>query len=151
MFATEYAYTSKATTKCDVYSFGVVLMELLTGKKPVEVEFGEGKNIIYWVSCKVETKEGAAEVLDKQLSCSFRDEMMKVLRIAIRCTSSSPAHRPTMNEVVQLLIEADPCNFDSFKSSNKRKQPQPISTACCPQIGMIGLTVRPLQDNVKAT
>ncbi|KAK9163531.1 hypothetical protein Syun_004433 [Stephania yunnanensis] len=121
--APEYAYTSKATTKCDVYSFGVVLMELLTGKKPVEVEFGESKNIICWVSCKVETKEGATEVLDKRLSCSFRDEMMKVLRIAIRCTSRTPAHRPTMNEVVQLLIEADPCNFHSFKSSNKVKEP----------------------------
>ncbi|KAK6130553.1 hypothetical protein DH2020_035699 [Rehmannia glutinosa] len=57
----------KATTKCDVYSFGVVLMELLTGKKPVEAEFGENKNIIYWVSTKVETKEGAIDVLDKRV------------------------------------------------------------------------------------
>lgn len=100
-----------------------MLLELLTGKKPVEAEFGESKNITYWVSCKVETKEGATEVLDKQLSGSFREEMMKVLRIAIRCTIRTPAHRPTMNEVVQLLIEADPCRFDSFKSSNKIKEP----------------------------
>lgn len=93
-------------------------MELITGKKTVEAEFGENKNIIYWVASKVETKEGAMEVLDKELSRLFRDEMIQVLRIAIRCTCRTPAYRPTMNEVVQLLIEADPC-----KSSSKSKDP----------------------------
>ncbi|KAK7842027.1 receptor protein-tyrosine kinase cepr1 [Quercus suber] len=118
----EYAYSPKATTKCDVYSFGVVLMELITGKKPVEPEFGEGKNIAFWVSNKVDTKEGAFEVLDNRLSGSFRDEMIQVLRIAIRCTYKSPARRPTMKEVVQSLIEATPCRFDSYKLSNKTKE-----------------------------
>ncbi|XP_065881457.1 receptor protein-tyrosine kinase CEPR1 [Euphorbia lathyris] len=119
--APEYAYLSKATTKCDVYSFGVVLLELITGKKPVEADFGENKNIINWVSAKVESK-GVVEVLDEQLSRSFWNEMIQVLRIALRCTCNSPGPRPTMNEVVQLLIEADPCRFDSFKLSNKTKE-----------------------------
>ncbi|GMH17998.1 hypothetical protein Nepgr_019839 [Nepenthes gracilis] len=117
----DYVNSSKATTKCDVYSFGVVLMELVTGKKPVEPEFGENKNIIHWVSTKVETKEGAIEALDKRLSCPFKDEMIQVLLIAIRCTARAPAPRPTMNDVVQLLIEADPCSFDSCKLTNKIK------------------------------
>ncbi|KAI3725631.1 hypothetical protein L1987_65422 [Smallanthus sonchifolius] len=120
--APEYAYSSKATTKCDVYSFGVVLMELITGKKPVEAEFGENKNIIYWISTKVETKEGAIEVLDKRLSTYFSNQIIKVLRIAIRCTCKTATLRPSMNEVVQMLIEADPCKFD--KSLNKTKEPQ---------------------------
>ncbi|XP_059631203.1 receptor protein-tyrosine kinase CEPR1 [Cornus florida] len=125
--APEYAYSSKATTKCDVYSFGVVLMELITGKKPVEEEFGENKNIIYWVSTKVETKEGAMEVLDKQASGSFKDEMIRVLRIAIACTCRTPTLRPTMNEVVQLLTEADPSRFDSCKLSNKTKETENVT------------------------
>ncbi|KAL2242174.1 UNVERIFIED_CONTAM: Receptor protein-tyrosine kinase CEPR1 [Sesamum indicum] len=120
--APEYAYSSKATTKCDVYSFGVVLMELITGKKPVEAEFGENKNIIYWVSTKVETKEGAADVLDKRVVGSYEEDMIKVLRVAVRCTCRTPVLRPTMNEVVQLLIEADPCKFDCCKLSNKTKE-----------------------------
>uniref|UniRef100_A0A7N0VHK7 Protein kinase domain-containing protein n=1 Tax=Kalanchoe fedtschenkoi TaxID=63787 RepID=A0A7N0VHK7_KALFE len=119
--APEYAYSSKATTKCDVYSFGVVLMELITGKKPVEAEFGDNKNIIYWVSTKVDNKESATEVLDKRVSASFRDEMFQVLRIAIRCTCKATTLRPTMNEVVQLLTEADPCRPDAYKSSSKMK------------------------------
>nr|GEX88048.1 receptor-like protein kinase HSL1 [Tanacetum cinerariifolium]GEX88051.1 receptor-like protein kinase HSL1 [Tanacetum cinerariifolium] len=120
--APEYAYSCKATTKCDVYSFGVVLMELITGKKPVEVEFGENKNIIYWISTKVETKEGAISVLDKRLSGYYNNEIIKVLRIAIRCTCKTAALRPSMNEVVQLLIEADPCRFDACKTPNKTKE-----------------------------
>ncbi|XP_050206652.1 receptor protein-tyrosine kinase CEPR1 [Mercurialis annua] len=120
--APEYAYSSKATTKCDVYSFGVVLMELISGKKPIDESFGENKNIVNWVSTKLDTKEEVMEILDKRLSGSFRNEMIQLLRIAIRCTSKTPAPRPTMSEVVQLLIEADPCRFDSTKSSNKTKQ-----------------------------
>lgn len=99
-------------------------MELITGKKPVELAFGENKNIIYWISTKVETKEGAMDVLDKRLSGYFNDEIIKVLRIAIRCTCKTATLRPSMNEVVQLLIEADPCKFESCKSPNKTKEPQ---------------------------
>ena len=123
LFMIEYAYSSKATTKCDVYSFGVVLMELITGKKPVEAEFGENKNIIYWISTKVDTKEGAIGILDKRLSGLFKDEMIKVLRLAILCTCRSATLRPTMNEVVQLLIKADPCRYETCKSSDKTNEP----------------------------
>ncbi|KAL2340058.1 hypothetical protein Fmac_007998 [Flemingia macrophylla] len=119
--APEFAYSSRATTKCDVYSFGVILMELLTGRKPVEAEFGENRNIVFWVSNKVEGKEGArpSQVFDPRLSCSLKDDMIKVLRIAIRCTYKAPASRPTMKEVVQLLIEAKPRGSDSCNLSTK--------------------------------
>ncbi|KAK3031262.1 hypothetical protein RJ639_035562 [Escallonia herrerae] len=53
---------------------------------------------------------------------SFKDEMIKVLRIAIHCTCRTAALRPTMTEVVHLLIEADPCKFNSCKSTNKTKE-----------------------------
>ena len=95
----------------------------------MEADFGENKNIIYWVSTKVETKEGAMEVLDNRLSGLYKDEMIKVLKIAIRCTYKTPGNRPTMNEVVQLLIEADPCRFDICKSSNKAKETAAVTMA----------------------
>lgn len=104
----EYAYSSKATIKCDVYSFGVVLMELITGKKPVDPCFGENKNIVNWVSTKIDTKEGLIETLDKRLSESSKPDMINALRVAIRCTSRTPTIRPSMNEVVQLLIDIAP-------------------------------------------
>ncbi|EEF52196.1 receptor protein-tyrosine kinase CEPR1 [Ricinus communis] len=105
--APEYAYTSRATTKCDVYSFGVVLLELVTGKKPVEEEFGEGKNIIDWVARKVGTDEGIMEALDHKLSGCCKNEMVQVLQIAHQCTLENTALRPTMKDVVQLLTSAE--------------------------------------------
>ncbi|MBA0661306.1 hypothetical protein Goklo_005616 [Gossypium klotzschianum] len=120
--APEYAYSNKATTKCDVYSFGVVLMELIAGKKPVDADFGEYKNIVYWVTTKLDTKEGVMEVIDKNLLGSFKDEMIQVLRIAMCCTCKNPSQRPAMNEVVQLLIQTDPCLTDPYKFSTKTRE-----------------------------
>jgi hypothetical protein len=40
---TEYAYACKMTEKSDFYNFRVVLMELITGKGPVEPEFTENR------------------------------------------------------------------------------------------------------------
>jgi len=108
--APEYAYSSRVTEKSDIYSFGVVLLELVTGRRPVEPEFGENKDIVYWISRKVLTKEGAFEVLDCRIYESYKDEMIQALKIAVRCTSKLPHLRPSMREVVQMLLEAKPRN-----------------------------------------
>ncbi|KAJ0451154.1 putative protein kinase RLK-Pelle-LRR-XI-1 family [Helianthus annuus] len=44
----EYAYTLRINEKCDIYSFGVVILELVTGKRPVDPEYGE-KDLVKWV------------------------------------------------------------------------------------------------------
>ncbi|GLJ30444.1 hypothetical protein SUGI_0602620 [Cryptomeria japonica] len=111
--APEYAYTYRVSEKSDVYSFGVVLMELVTGKHPLEVEFGENRVIVDWVSDKYFSRESAVEVLDERVSKFCEEGMMKVLKISVLCTSNVPAQRPCMREVVQMLLEAHPC----FKST----------------------------------
>jgi serine/threonine protein kinase len=63
----EYAYTLKVNEKSDIYSFGVVLMELLTGKRPIEAEFGDGVDIVQWVRRKIQTKDGILDLLDPRM------------------------------------------------------------------------------------
>ncbi|GJN35604.1 hypothetical protein PR202_gb24397 [Eleusine coracana subsp. coracana] len=117
--APEYAYSSKATTKCDVYSFGVVLMELATGRKPIEPEFGDTRDIVHWVSGKV-AAGAEAEALDKRLAWSpYKEEMVQALRVAVRCTCSIPGLRRTMADVVQMLAEAGPRTTITNKDNNK--------------------------------
>ncbi|KAG9452267.1 hypothetical protein H6P81_005171 [Aristolochia fimbriata] len=109
--APEYAYTLQVDEKSDIYSFGVVLMEILSGKRSVDAEFGDGNSIVDWVRSKIKSKEGVAEVLDKNAgaSCSsVREEMMLVLKVALLCTSRNPADRPSMRDVVSMLQEAMP-------------------------------------------
>ncbi|GLJ17330.1 hypothetical protein SUGI_0300900 [Cryptomeria japonica] len=118
--APEYAYSLKVTERSDIYSFGVVLLELVTGKKPTEPEFGENKDIVYWVSRNICTQEGVFKVLDSRISKSYQEEMIQVLKIAVHCTYKLPALRPSMREVVNMLLDADPCS-GNFKSQQKEK------------------------------
>ncbi|KAJ7195716.1 hypothetical protein O6H91_Y510200 [Diphasiastrum complanatum] len=104
--APEYAYTMKATEKTDIYSFGVVLMELVTGKLPIDSSFPDGMEIATWVRSRIAKKASSEEVMDSHLepfSHSVRLEMLLVLKVALLCTNASPAERPTMRETVDRL------------------------------------------------
>nr|GMC81246.1 receptor-like protein kinase HAIKU2 [Ipomoea batatas] len=108
----EYAYTSKVNEKSDVYSFGVVLMELVTGKKPVEPEFGENNNIAQWVCSRLMgNKESMVDMVDSSFSVGFKEDAVKVMKIAMHCTARLPSLRPSMRMVVQMLEDADPCKL----------------------------------------
>lgn len=49
--APEYATSGKLTDKSDVFSYGVVLLELITGRKPVDTSQPAGEeSLVEWVS-----------------------------------------------------------------------------------------------------
>ncbi|CAI9753517.1 unnamed protein product [Fraxinus pennsylvanica] len=110
--APEYGYTHKVNEKSDLYSFGVVLMELVTGKRPIEAEYGENKDIVDWVCSRLKTKESVLSIVDSTIPEVYKEDAIKVLKIGMMCTARVPALRPTMRSVVQMLEEAEP-------SSNK--------------------------------
>ncbi|GLJ17334.1 hypothetical protein SUGI_0300990, partial [Cryptomeria japonica] len=135
--APECAYTFEVTEKSDIYSFGVVLLELVTGKQPVEPEFGDSKHIVFWISQKICSQQGPFEVLDSRISKYFEEEMIKVLKIAVRCTFEVPTLRPSMREVVQMLLEADPCSSSNSSSSSKTTQKEGTQENSTMDFGMI--------------
>lgn len=123
--APELAYTLKVSEKCDVYSFGVVLLELVTGRRPIEDEYGEGKDIIYWVSTHLNNREDVMKVLDCRVASEVvEDDMIKVLKVAISCTKKLPSLRPTMREVVKMLVDAEPCTLRSAGHSSDHNSDQ---------------------------
>ncbi|XP_020575152.1 receptor-like protein kinase HSL1 [Phalaenopsis equestris] len=101
--APEYAYTLRVNEKSDIYSFGVVILELVTGKLPVDPEFGE-KDLVKWV-CSTVQQKGEDHVIDSKLDLCYKAEITKVLHIGLLCTSSLPINRPTMRRVVKMLYE----------------------------------------------
>ncbi|XVF81068.1 hypothetical protein PTKIN_Ptkin15bG0126700 [Pterospermum kingtungense] len=108
--APEYGYTLKVDEKIDIYSFGVVLLELLTGKKPLDPEFGESIDIVEWIRRKVGDNKALEEALDPNLgNCKhIQEEMLLVVRIALLCTAKHPKDRPSMRDVITMLGEAKP-------------------------------------------
>ncbi|XP_019417215.1 PREDICTED: receptor-like protein kinase HAIKU2 [Lupinus angustifolius] len=109
--APEYGYTYKVNEKSDVYSFGVVLMELVTGKRPIELEFGESKDIVHWVHKRSQSKESFRSAVDSRIPEMYKDEACKVLKASVLCTATLPALRPSIRAVVQMLEDAEPCKL----------------------------------------
>lgn len=88
--------------KSDIYSFGVVLLELVTGRKPIDIGFGDDSDIVRWTQKQIHMDIN--NVLDSRVASSHMEEMMHVLRLALRCTSTLPINRPSMREVVETLL-----------------------------------------------
>lgn len=103
--APEYAMTGHLLVKSDVYSYGVVLLELLTGKKPVDMSQPPGhENVVAWARPLLTSKEGLESIIDPSLNSdtSF-DSVAKFAAIASMCVQPEVSHRPFMGEVVQAL------------------------------------------------
>ncbi|XP_061375392.1 LRR receptor-like serine/threonine-protein kinase RGI2 [Gastrolobium bilobum] len=102
--APEYGYMMKITEKSDVYSYGIVVLEVLTGKQPIDPTIPDGLHIVDWVR----QKRGGVEVLDESLRArpeSEIEEMLQTLGVALLCVNSSPDDRPTMKDVVAMMKE----------------------------------------------
>ncbi|CAH2062748.1 unnamed protein product, partial [Thlaspi arvense] len=104
----EYAYTMQVTAPGNVYSYGVVLLEILTTRMPVDEEFGEGIDLVKWVHSAPVRGETPEQILDARLSTvsfAWRKEMLAALKVALLCTDTTPAKRPKMKKVVEMLRE----------------------------------------------
>ncbi|KAL5975501.1 hypothetical protein ACLOJK_019823 [Asimina triloba] len=122
----EYGYTMNITEKSDVYSYGVVLLEILTGRSAVEPQIGDGLHIVEWVKKKMGSFEPAINVLDTKLQGmpdQMVQEMLQTLGIAMFCVNSSPTERPTMKEVVALLMEVKSSPEEWVKTSQPLIKP----------------------------
>lgn len=99
-------------------------MELLTGKRPLEAEFGESIDIVEWIRRKMRERTPLEEALDPSVGSTkhVQEEMLIVLRIAILCTAKLPKDRPSMRDVLTMLAEAKPRRKSSCcVASNKDK------------------------------
>nr|XP_043631812.1 probably inactive leucine-rich repeat receptor-like protein kinase At3g28040 isoform X2 [Erigeron canadensis] len=92
----------RVNEKCDVYGFGVLILEIVTGRRPIE--YGEDNVLILNEHVKILLEEGnVLECVDESMGEYAEEEVLPVLKLALVCTSQIPSSRPTMAEVVQIL------------------------------------------------
>ncbi|OIW06695.1 hypothetical protein TanjilG_04089 [Lupinus angustifolius] len=102
----EYPSTLVSSLKGDVYGFGVLLLELVTGRKPLDVSNDEEEfrgNLVDWVN--MHSSSGRInDCIDKAISGSGHDEeILQFLKVALNCVVSRPKDRWSMYQVYHSL------------------------------------------------
>ncbi|KAF3436552.1 hypothetical protein FNV43_RR23644 [Rhamnella rubrinervis] len=130
--APEYAMTGHLLVKSDVYSYGVVLLELLTGRKPVDMSQPAGQeNLVTWARPILRDKDRLEELADPRLGGKYpKEDFIRVCTIAAACVAPEASQRPTMGEVVQSLkmVQRVMEYQDSITSTNVRPNLRQSST-----------------------
>ncbi|XP_027350337.1 tyrosine-sulfated glycopeptide receptor 1-like [Abrus precatorius] len=112
----EYGQAWVATLRGDIYSFGVVMLELLTGRRPVDVSKPKmSRELVVWVQhMRSEGKQD--QVFDPLLrGQGFEEQMLQVLDVACMCVSQNPFKRPSIREVVEWLQNVGSSNLQMNK------------------------------------
>lgn len=101
----EYLKSFQLSSKSDVYSFGILLMELLTGRRPIELSKCIEERITIRWAFKNFLKKNFEDVLDPNLEkteAAF-SAVAKVSELAFQCSAPTRHDRPSMQKVAEYL------------------------------------------------
>ncbi|XP_072988873.1 cysteine-rich receptor-like protein kinase 2 [Typha latifolia] len=104
--APEYAIHGQLSEKVDTYSYGVVVLEIISGRKSNDVKLEPiTQYLLEWAWKLYETNE-LMELVDKSFEPNefLPGEVQRIIHIALLCTQSTVSARPTMSEVVLMLL-----------------------------------------------
>uniref|UniRef100_A0A8R7P8D4 Protein kinase domain-containing protein n=1 Tax=Triticum urartu TaxID=4572 RepID=A0A8R7P8D4_TRIUA len=102
--APEYAQSGQITEKADVYSFGVVLVELVTGRKAVDINRPKGQQFLTEWARPLLEEHAIDDLIDPRLEDRFcENEVYCMLHAANLCIRRDPHSRPRMSHVLRIL------------------------------------------------
>ncbi|XP_022853411.1 serine/threonine-protein kinase-like protein ACR4 [Olea europaea var. sylvestris] len=111
----EYYRLHYLTTKSDVYSFGVLLLEIISGRKAIDMQYEEG-NVVEWAVPLIKADDIEA-ILDPDLEPpSDLEALKRIANVASKCVRMRGKERPSMDKVTTSLERAlalligTPCN-----------------------------------------
>ncbi|THF94035.1 hypothetical protein TEA_020444 [Camellia sinensis var. sinensis] len=89
--------------KSDVYSYGMMVLEMVGGRKNIDVEVDRTSEIYFphWIYKRLELDEelGVHGIMNDEANESAR----KMIIVGLWCIQTDPLHRPSINKVVEML------------------------------------------------
>ncbi|URE00454.1 tyrosine protein kinase domain containing protein [Musa troglodytarum] len=120
----EYLRTYQLTEKSDVYSFGVLLVELVSGRRPIEPRREPSERLTPKWAMKRFTDGNGIETLDPNLKPSLATNFAveKILELALLCLAPTKKSRPSMRRCAEILwtVRKD---YREFLSSHRLSKP----------------------------
>lgn len=125
----EYLRTYQLTEKSDVYSFGVLLVELVSGRRPIEPKREAKEKITVKWAIKKFTDGNTIQVLDPILlpNPATNLALEKILELSLQCLAPTKQGRPSMRRCAEILwsirkdyrelLSSDPCSQRTSKES----------------------------------
>ncbi|KAH0909236.1 hypothetical protein HID58_032557 [Brassica napus] len=105
--APEYASSGKLTEKSDVFSYGVMLLELITGKRPVDSSSTMDDTLVDWarpIMVRALEDGNFNELADVRLEGNYNpQEMARMVTCAAASIRHSGRKRPKMSQIVRAL------------------------------------------------
>ncbi|XP_073065025.1 calmodulin-binding receptor-like cytoplasmic kinase 2 isoform X1 [Primulina eburnea] len=103
----EYLETNQLTEKSDVYSFGVLLVELVTGRRPIEPKREQKERITAkWAMRKFSCGEAILTLDPRLVRCPANSfALEKILELAFSCLAPHRHNRPSMRKCAEILWE----------------------------------------------
>ncbi|OAY81195.1 putative serine/threonine-protein kinase, partial [Ananas comosus] len=115
--APEYASTGMLNERSDVYSFGILIMEILSGRNPV--------NLVEWLKTMVSNRNSEG-VLDPKLPEKPTSRALKrALLVALRCVDPDSHKRPKMGHVIHML-EVDDFPYRDDRRGGRTYRDSPL-------------------------
>lgn len=132
--APEYANSGMLNERSDVYSFGILIMEIISGRNPVDYSRPpEEVNLIDWLKKMVSNKNPEGVLDPKLLEKPTLRALKRALLVALRCVDPNAQKRPKMGYIVHVL-EPD----DSPFREDRRGGRDPGHTHCdSPKDGLV--------------
>ncbi|KAL8117881.1 hypothetical protein AgCh_015679 [Apium graveolens] len=103
----EYYSTQHLTAKSDVFSFGVVLLEIISGREPLNVQRPRSEwSLVEWAKPYIRNSR-IDEIVDPNIKGAYHAEAMwRVVEVALHCIETFSAYRPSMVDIVRELEDA---------------------------------------------
>ncbi|XP_039142258.1 probable receptor-like serine/threonine-protein kinase At5g57670 isoform X1 [Dioscorea cayenensis subsp. rotundata] len=102
--APEYFMHGIVDEKTDVFAFGVFLLEIISGRKPVD---GSHRSLLSWAKTYLDD-EMVHLLVDPRLGDEFNIGQLRQLAfVASLCVRATASWRPSMTEVLQLLTDGE--------------------------------------------